>query len=294
MVQPKYSPEEALQKIKLMMKYDSSKTLTENKITIDEAAPLLLGFIPTAVPWLVTYGAIAVSGIVSWINGVTGGGNSFEKTKKFFEGCSSQDNKLKPLQDKNDHREAANLIYEAIEGIGTNLPAIKSALSSMRSIADLCAMHKQYSFLYGDLYDDLDSDIDGEDFTKYVWSAIGPTIMDAETQIENVQTPEKQNDKGPVDKKTTKPIGTKYIPCSGTYYKTCYSPVIEKVQRCLGFTGSRPYYIDGKFGPTTAAALKAKGYTTFTDADVNKICGGTEVTVDSEISGEEYTDFNTL
>jgi hypothetical protein len=30
MVQPKYSPEEALQRVKLMMKYDSSKTLTEN------------------------------------------------------------------------------------------------------------------------------------------------------------------------------------------------------------------------------------------------------------------------
>jgi hypothetical protein len=27
MVQPKYSPEEALERIKLMMKYDSSKTL---------------------------------------------------------------------------------------------------------------------------------------------------------------------------------------------------------------------------------------------------------------------------
>ena len=31
MVQPKYSPEEALQKIKLMMSYDMSKTLNENK-----------------------------------------------------------------------------------------------------------------------------------------------------------------------------------------------------------------------------------------------------------------------
>jgi len=36
MVQPKYSPQEALQKIKLMMKYDSSKTLNENKIVIKE------------------------------------------------------------------------------------------------------------------------------------------------------------------------------------------------------------------------------------------------------------------
>ena len=36
MVQPKYSPEEALQRIKLMMEYDSSKTLTENKKVIKE------------------------------------------------------------------------------------------------------------------------------------------------------------------------------------------------------------------------------------------------------------------
>jgi hypothetical protein len=30
MVQPKYSPEEALERVKLMMKYDLSKTSTEN------------------------------------------------------------------------------------------------------------------------------------------------------------------------------------------------------------------------------------------------------------------------
>jgi hypothetical protein len=36
MVQPKYSPEEALQRIKLMMEYDSSKTLDENKEMISE------------------------------------------------------------------------------------------------------------------------------------------------------------------------------------------------------------------------------------------------------------------
>ena len=41
MVQPKYSPEEALEKMKLMMKYDSSKTLNENREVIKEqlAAP---------------------------------------------------------------------------------------------------------------------------------------------------------------------------------------------------------------------------------------------------------------
>ena len=36
MVQPKYSPEEALQRIKLMMEYDLSKTSTENKKVVSE------------------------------------------------------------------------------------------------------------------------------------------------------------------------------------------------------------------------------------------------------------------
>jgi len=36
MVQVIYSPEQALEKIKLMMKYDSSKTLNENKQNISK------------------------------------------------------------------------------------------------------------------------------------------------------------------------------------------------------------------------------------------------------------------
>ena len=45
MVQPKYSPEEALQRIKLMMEYNTSKTLDENKKMISEqlAAPAVAG-----------------------------------------------------------------------------------------------------------------------------------------------------------------------------------------------------------------------------------------------------------
>lgn len=50
MVQPKYSPEEALKRIKLMMEYDSSKTLTENKETIKEQyeAPASVGAVAGA------------------------------------------------------------------------------------------------------------------------------------------------------------------------------------------------------------------------------------------------------
>ena len=36
MIQPKYNPQEALDRIKLMMKYDTSKTLNENKKVIEE------------------------------------------------------------------------------------------------------------------------------------------------------------------------------------------------------------------------------------------------------------------
>ena len=36
MVQPKYSPEEALERVKLMMKYDLSKTSVENKKVVSE------------------------------------------------------------------------------------------------------------------------------------------------------------------------------------------------------------------------------------------------------------------
>jgi hypothetical protein len=36
MVQPKYNPEESLERVKLMMKYDLSKTSTENKKVVSE------------------------------------------------------------------------------------------------------------------------------------------------------------------------------------------------------------------------------------------------------------------
>lgn len=41
MVQPKYNPEEALERVKLMMKYDLSKTLTENKTLVLEQTTTL-------------------------------------------------------------------------------------------------------------------------------------------------------------------------------------------------------------------------------------------------------------
>ncbi len=280
MVQPKYSPEEALQRIKLMMEYDTSKTLNENvetiKQPINEIAPLL-GFIPMALPWLIGYGTAAAAGIGTWIYNVQGGGDAFSKAQTFFAGCSSLDKNLKPLQSKGDHREAADSIYNAIEGIGTDEDAIKGAISSMESVADLCAMYKYYNKTYGDLYEDLDGDLDGESFRRYVWSAIAPIVDDAEENLKQAKKEEGGGGGGGAKKGG----GTGgYKSCSGTYSKGCKSDTIAKVQGCLGLV------TDGKFGPKTLAALSGKGFTTFTDADVTKICEKTTTVVEPEVSGE--------
>ena len=284
MVQPKYSPEEALQRIKLMMEYDTSKTLNENvetiKQPINEIAPLL-GLIPMALPWLIGYGTAAAAGIGTWIYNVQGGGDAFSKTQTFLQGCSSLDKNLKPTQSKGDHREAADSIYNAIQGIGTDEDAIKGAISSMETVADLCAMAKYYNKVYGDLYDDLDSDLDGESFRQYVWSAIAPIVDDAEENLEQAKKEEGGKTGGG---KTGGGTGG-YKSCSGTYEKGCKSDTIAKVQGCLGLVA------DGKFGPKTLAALSGKGFSKFTDADVTKICEKTTV-VEPEISGESPADID--
>jgi hypothetical protein len=49
MVQPKYSPEEALERVKLMMKYDTSKTLSEQQTTLNLNTPRV-GGVPVIKP----------------------------------------------------------------------------------------------------------------------------------------------------------------------------------------------------------------------------------------------------
>jgi hypothetical protein len=85
-------------------------------------------------------------------------------------------------------------------------------------------------------------------------------------------------DPDPVPDPVTTP--SRYSACTGTYTLYCKSPQITEVQKCLGFTNVKPYFIDGKFGPTTQKALKDKFpnknyFTQFTDADVDVICNKT-------------------
>jgi hypothetical protein len=260
---------------------------------LKDACPLNAAFI-AVLPWLtaavatkIGIGAGVATGVGTWIYNVQGGGDSFSKTQTFFQGCSSLAASLKPTQSKSAHREAADSIYNAIQGFGTDEDAIKGAISSMDTVADLCEMYKYYNKVYGDLYDDLDGDLDGESFRQYVWSAIAPIVDDAEEDLSNAEgeTPETEdgNDGG-------RPTTGGYKPCAGSYSFGCKADAIAKVQGCLGLVA------DGKFGPKTQAALTAKGFTSFTDAEVDKICGTSkpEPTKDefsTEVDAVNYDDF---
>ena len=267
---------EALERALLLMKYDSKKTLTENLESTKQPINEVVWFL--TIPWLIGYGVTAAAGISAWIYNTQGGGDSFSKTKTFFKGCKTNIKELKPTVSKSEYRAAADAIYGAIEGFGTNLQTIKTSLSSMPTVADLCALNSWYSTQYGDLYEDLDSDIDGTDFTKYVWSAIAPTIADAEDSLKEAEdckkNPNQEKCKAVIKNKdggssTANTMGYKL--CTGKYVKGCKSPRIKELQNCLGtsYTGRNDIY----FGKLTQAALKANGYENgVTDADIDKIC----------------------
>jgi hypothetical protein len=330
MVQPKYSPEEALQRIKLMMEYNTSKTLDENKKVISEqlAAPAVAGAVTGAglgagaaatglVSGTLTGGGMAglatsaglATGAVGTaaatagfaiVGGAIGLGllplvywfvtkdTGANKVKKMFEMCSSEAAKIAKLPRKlqdTDLRSITDDIEDAIvndsygfQG-GTDEEKLFGAFKQLESgtASDFCALVKYYNSHSdsGDLFDDLDSDIDAESEWKQIYRPIRNCVEDSLLTIK---------DEAPVVGGAGGGTGGGtggYKSCSGTYEKGCKSDTIAKVQGCLGLV------TDGKFGPKTQAALSAKGFTTFKDADVTKICEKTTTEVEPEISGEE-------
>jgi hypothetical protein len=345
MVQPKYSPQEALERVRLMMKYDSSKTLNENKETISEqyVAPTVAGT-ATGVALGAGYGAAASAGALGGLGtgaagvsmglgtalapslgaaGATALGASViagaaglallplvywlvtkdtgaNKVKKMFEMCSSEGAKIAKLPRKlqdTDLRSITDDIEDAIindsfgfQG-GTDEEKLFGAFKKLEAgtASDFCALVKYYNSNSdsGDLFDDLDSDIDAESEWKQIFRPIRNCVEDSLLTIK---------DEAPKD--TTKTGGgktgggktggtggtggTKWRTDCTTYVMGCKSDIIAKVQGCLG-----GLVTDGKFGPKTKAKLKEIGYSSFTNADVNKICNKQIIEPTPEVSGEE-------
>lgn len=242
MVQPQYSPEEALNRVKLMMSYDMSKTLNENKNIIFEQS---------------NFGPKETSEIA-------------HKIYKSFMG-DVQSNDLQDVIDMlND--EVFGKTYEdgscLLSKVNSYIKSIKAGkfidyfttLQGVtfddiknKTLMELISMSKEEGEPeFNDIKTKLITSINGE-LNGFCKSPVTPPKP-------------KTNVKVPVKSPVKKPIKSTYKPCSGTYKFGCKSNVIAKVQGCLGLV------TDGKFGKKTKAALLGKGFNSFTDADVSNLC----------------------
>jgi len=302
MVQPKYNPEEALQRIKLMMEYDSSKTLSENKKVIEEqtagnlADPTTLAagasgaVVGAGVAGGLTAGAAAgtaifpvvgtaigaVAGVglgmlINWWNNKDYGEKGF---KQVMSACSSKGaSKLVPQLSKADIRNIAYSIEDAKGQWNDDESAIKSALERIPTVGDLCAVDKKVT---GGLYQFLNDLTDSPDEWKMFTRPLEGMIEDTEFVANPEEVKKTDTNKTGGGNKTGG-----YKSCTGTYSYGCKSDVIAKVQGCLGLV------TDGKFGPKTKASLSGKGFENgFTDADVTKICEKQETKLTSDVDIE--------
>jgi len=268
--------EEELKRALLMMKYDSKKTLTENAQEVRNPQQIneIIGT-AALIAWIIG-GAAATAGVTSWIDSVTGGGDSFEKTRLFFNGCSTTMQKMKPTNSTTEIKSAAATIWENsagqswYQGFGSgNEESIRSALNSMNTVADVCALQSEFNKTYSrDFYEVLDSEIDGDDFITYVWVPISSKVEEADSQLQQAQeTQQTVSDTTTDTSVMPAPSVGKYKECSGTYTQGCYSESIKQIQTCLDLVP------DGKYGPKTQAALEGAGFGSgFKDSDVDKIC----------------------
>jgi hypothetical protein len=200
MVQPKYSPQEALEKMKLMMKYDSSKTLTENREPVrilNEIAPLIY--------WGIAAVAAAL-GIGGGIWGEHSSADSETKIKKTLQACDNTDPEAIKINGRTTMgpttiQKVVNKFKESFSwtlfglgiGGGTDLEALNEALKMLEnkgSFGDVCAVRKRYNEEGGKtLEEDLISELNTQDLTK-VSNAIALTL--SKTQKGNVQVKQQE------------------------------------------------------------------------------------------------------
>lgn len=319
---------EAVKRALLLMKYDSKKTLTENTETLNESGYLwklvdgsivpgtslppgkipagarlvtgasrlgpLLGTI-AANPWTWAVAIPTLAGLGIWLYTKD---SDAAKVKKLFSMCSDPESKnWKRYMSSTQVRDSSDALYDAMEGMGTDKPAIYAEFKKFKSPGDFCAVRWKYYQDYNEpLFDALDGDLD------YGWQPIFRSLRNmiedygkkhakeyCSTHKEECikkyckKFPDKcKEDKSTVQKPKVGGGGMKWKHCTDNYTKGCTSGVIGKVQGCLNIK------VDDKFGPETEGAVQAKlGKTTFTNADVNKLCEKVSVGGGGDSSGEE-------
>jgi hypothetical protein len=153
MIQPKYSPEEALQRMKLMMEYDSSKTYTENKVIVENKQPI--NEIAPLVAWGIAAGLAALG-----IGGASSNWSSEDaetKVRELAGGCDKSGvdaQKLKrETMDTQTQTKIAGLFRKAFDytlfgmgiGAGTDEAVMEAALAELEkngNYGDFCKVRE--------------------------------------------------------------------------------------------------------------------------------------------------------
>jgi len=274
MVQPKYSPHEALERIKLMMNYDSSKTLNENKKIIFEDEETTTS---TDANTLTVADLMGDTGrLRQYFQTVTDFGNIVGLPNLFDIVGVNLSNLLA------GRRKGVKGAVDALDGF-VDLEDLTYVLTVIKSLDGKCyyddvdeakipAIEKFLQLYNEDENEDLEAEVEGVGIRTLPTGASDiKRAITREISKQKSQSCAASSDGGSTEGGSGGSTGGStggYKDCSGTYSYGCKSSVIAKVQGCLG-----GLVTDGKFGPKTQASLKSKGYNSFTDADVDKICG---------------------
>lgn len=120
----------------------------------------------------------------SFKNALKGGEGPWDKLRGIVDACIGNiDNMGPPKQSDSSIASAAAKVWEGINYqtwgfmVGTDDKKIKSAISSLQTIPDLCAMIKKYNDTYEEFYDSMDGDFDGDEgISIYVVSPMSDII----------------------------------------------------------------------------------------------------------------------
>lgn len=329
MVQPQYSPQEALERVKLMMKYDMSKTLNENKEIIKEqyVAPTVVAGATGAglgagavaaststagasviVPVMSALGvgataagaivggaaAIAVLPLVYWLITKDTGAN---KVKKMFEMCSSDASKIAKLTRKMQDAELRSISDDIEDAIINDSFGFQGGTDEEKLFGAFKKLESGTASDFCALVSLYNKNSDSGDLFDDLDSDI-----DAESEWKQIYRPIRNcvedslltiKDEAPKDNtKTGGGTGGGAGKTGGTNWKTdctIYSMGCKSDVIAKVQGCLGGLVIDGKYGKKTDAKLKEIGYNSFKDEDVDKICNKQTVEPTPEISGEEIT-----
>lgn len=211
MIQPKYSPEEALKRAKLLMKYDTRKTLTENKQLEEQSwgaalsggavgAGLASIFTKIGAMGLLGKGAVATAAAnIGWLwPAVLVGGaagltywlvtkdTGKPRVEQFFQLCVSDKANISKIERMIGDSELKSIASEIEASVyhqewgflpaGTDEERLFAAFKKLEvgNSSDFCRLIELYNQTSksGDLWDDLDSDIDSSSEWDQIYEPI--------------------------------------------------------------------------------------------------------------------------